>query len=225
MASGGLYHKFCSTSYIVSSCLTTLLLPLTVCIYRFSFYVFIYLLIYSFIYLLICCIPLVWPSPLCLSSATTTVFLLYPSCQLPLSVFLTTLSVFLLQHLPPPPPPPTIMSCVALSLLLVLSLAALTATQQFGYHLPLDFQNLLRDNLITSFSCEGRPYGYYADVENDCIIFHICNPVKGFDGEIAKTYHYSFICNHDTMFDQKLGVCNLYENSFPCHEADSLYNV
>ena len=26
----------------------------------------------------------------------------------------------------------------------------------------------IRENLVDEFKCEGRPYGYYADVANDC---------------------------------------------------------
>lgn len=35
----------------------------------------------------------------------------------------------------------------------------------------------IRSDITDNFSCAGRPYGYYADVENDCQIFHVCLPV------------------------------------------------
>merc|ERR1712080_807774 len=38
-------------------------------------------------------------------------------------------------------------------------------------------------NIQTSFSCEGRIYGYYANVELFCQIFHVCQPVTYADGE------------------------------------------
>lgn len=35
----------------------------------------------------------------------------------------------------------------------------------------------IRSDITDNFSCVGRSYGYYADVENDCQIFHVCLPV------------------------------------------------
>lgn len=39
-------------------------------------------------------------------------------------------------------------------------------------------QSILSSPVRTSFSCIGRDYGYFADVENNCEIFHICVPVS-----------------------------------------------
>ena len=47
----------------------------------------------------------------------------------------------------------------------------------------------------------GRPYGYYADVANECQIFHICYPVVYADGE-EEMFKWSFICPNGTIFDQ-----------------------
>lgn len=44
----------------------------------------------------------------------------------------------------------------------------------------------------TSFSCQDRPYGYYADVEADCQVFHICN----------NNAKWSFRCPNQTLFNQ-----------------------
>lgn len=41
----------------------------------------------------------------------------------------------------------------------------------------------------TGFSCHGKPYGYYADVESGCQDYHICNPVS-FAGKFVQYYKY-----------------------------------
>ena len=44
------------------------------------------------------------------------------------------------------------------------------------------------DNLIQeideTFTCDDKSYGYYADVQNECKIFHVCNPIMNEDGEV-----------------------------------------
>ena len=50
-----------------------------------------------------------------------------------------------------------------------------------------------------------QPYGYYADVDNDCKIFHVCLPLQqlfplNFTTPI--TYQFSFFCNLHTVFSQ-----------------------
>lgn len=59
----------------------------------------------------------------------------------------------------------------------------------------------IRADISDSFSCEGREYGYYADVDNDCQLFHVCLPVTYSTGRI-QTFRWSFICPDDTVFNQ-----------------------
>ena len=66
--------------------------------------------------------------------------------------------------------------------------------------LPSDSRTI-RDNIVDEFTCDGRPYGYYADVANECQIFHICYPVTYADGE-EEMFKWSFICPNGTIFDQ-----------------------
>nr|XP_027224321.1 uncharacterized protein LOC113816474 [Penaeus vannamei] len=44
----------------------------------------------------------------------------------------------------------------------------------------------------TSFSCADRPYGYYADTEANCQVFHIC----------LNNNIWSFLCPNQTLFNQ-----------------------
>ncbi|XP_024081237.1 uncharacterized protein LOC112126419 [Cimex lectularius] len=50
----------------------------------------------------------------------------------------------------------------------------------------------------TSFSCTGRPIGYYADVETDCQVYHMC-------GEGGRQYSYA--CPNTTLFHQRMLIC------------------
>uniref|UniRef100_A0A0P4WT81 Chitin-binding type-2 domain-containing protein n=1 Tax=Scylla olivacea TaxID=85551 RepID=A0A0P4WT81_SCYOL len=66
----------------------------------------------------------------------------------------------------------------------------------------------------TSFSCQDRPYGYYADVEADCQVFHICN----------NNAKWSFRCPNQTLFNQQYLVCD-YQANVDCGVAASLYTI
>jgi len=94
---------------------------------------------------------------------------------------------------------------------------------QFAYKLPTDAELTLTSRLNPSFSCEGRPYGYYADQGNNCEIFHICLPVQDQAGVIQETLQYSFACPNTTVFDQSSLTCNYPEYSVPCSQAASFY--
>jgi len=61
--------------------------------------------------------------------------------------------------------------------------------------------NSIRENIVDEFTCDGRSYGYYADVANDCQLFHICYPVAYPDGQ-EEMLKWSFICPNQTIFDQ-----------------------
>ncbi len=43
-----------------------------------------------------------------------------------------------------------------------------------AFYIPHNDSPFLPPPLVDVFSCDGRPYGYYADVANECQIFHIC---------------------------------------------------
>merc|ERR1712106_813880 len=74
-----------------------------------------------------------------------------------------------------------------------------------------------------SFSCEGQAYGYYADVDSGCEVFHICLPIEDNKGEIIETAKYSFFCGNQTIFDQESLTCNHPDDAFPCDQSPSLF--
>lgn len=49
--------------------------------------------------------------------------------------------------------------------------------------------SVLLGSISTSFSCLDRPYGYYADQENSCRVFHVCYPALFSTGAV-ETYQY-----------------------------------
>ncbi|XP_068230768.1 dr1-associated corepressor homolog isoform X1 [Palaemon carinicauda] len=88
-------------------------------------------------------------------------------------------------------------------------------------NLPSGATRLL-GSISSSFSCTNRPYGYYADQDNACRVFHVCNPALFSDGKI-ETYQYSFMCGEGTVFDQSEMTCNVEYDATPCQEAASFY--
>jgi hypothetical protein len=65
----------------------------------------------------------------------------------------------------------------------------------------------------TSFDCNNQLWpGYYADVEAQCQVFHICAMNKTFD----------FLCPNGTIFSQENLVC-VWWNQFECSNAPNLY--
>ena len=59
----------------------------------------------------------------------------------------------------------------------------------------------IRNNIVDTFSCEGKIYGYYADIDNECQLFHVCYPVDLPDGT-KQVFKWSFICPEETIFNQ-----------------------
>lgn len=64
-----------------------------------------------------------------------------------------------------------------------------------GLLLP-DNATLIRENIVDTFSCQDRIYGYYADMANECQVFHVCMP------QTRSSIRWSFICPAETVFNQ-----------------------
>ncbi|XP_060527088.1 mucin-16-like [Cylas formicarius] len=65
----------------------------------------------------------------------------------------------------------------------------------------------------TVFSCRGIESGYYADLDTDCQVFHICA-----DGKKI-----SFLCPNGTIFQQSELICEWW-NKVNCSDSPNLYN-
>ncbi|KAL7638667.1 UNVERIFIED_CONTAM: hypothetical protein RMT77_011239 [Armadillidium vulgare] len=108
--------------------------------------------------------------------------------------------------------------------LLTFALLVVATSARMAYVFPSGYEYITGEVRAT-FSCENRPYGYYADVDNFCRIFHICLPIPDENGNILDTYQYSFICGNQTIFNQETLTCDFPEYSFPCDQAASLYDL
>ncbi|XP_067118219.1 U-scoloptoxin(01)-Er1a-like [Centruroides vittatus] len=107
-----------------------------------------------------------------------------------------------------------LVSCLALT-------SALPRTKRQAYALP-DGVELLIGSIKTSFTCSGD--GYFADVENNCQIFHVCQTVVREDGS-PETYQWSFMCGNQTIFNQYSLTCADPYESVPCGSARDFFYV
>uniref|UniRef100_A0A1A9WLH0 Chitin-binding type-2 domain-containing protein n=1 Tax=Glossina brevipalpis TaxID=37001 RepID=A0A1A9WLH0_9MUSC len=83
----------------------------------------------------------------------------------------------------------------------------------------------IRADITDGFSCRNRTYGYYADVDNDCQIFHVCLPVTYADGK-ESTFRWSFICPEETVFSQDSFTCMRPEDMvITCEESFKYYEL
>ncbi|XP_034241934.1 uncharacterized protein LOC117645707 [Thrips palmi] len=78
--------------------------------------------------------------------------------------------------------------------------------------------------LSERFSCAGRHYGYYADPDNDCQLFHVCLPVQFDDGRGAM-YKWSFVCPEETIFNQETFTCSRREDAISCQDSERFYGL
>ncbi|XP_064095591.1 uncharacterized protein LOC135207681, partial [Macrobrachium nipponense] len=65
------------------------------------------------------------------------------------------------------------------------------------------------------FSCDGKEFGYYSDVESNCQQYHVCNPVNFGNGHV-KYYKYSFSCSDAMRWDPIKRVCASLSTASPC---------
>merc|ERR1712170_18283 len=121
------------------------------------------------------------------------------------------------------PQSPTLPAIFATAVLFVLGSLKEVVSQDDVVSLPAGSDAVLSSPYVDSFSCEGQAYGYFADVQNNCEVFHICYPLTDETGRITEYLKWSFFCGNGTVFDQEALVCNHPEDAFPCEESPSLY--
>ncbi|XP_053211420.1 U-scoloptoxin(01)-Cw1a-like [Panonychus citri] len=66
--------------------------------------------------------------------------------------------------------------------------------------IPVSPQQLAADSV--DFDCTGRSAGYYADVSQECKVYHVCTPTE------SETIRHSFNCPEGTAFDQTTFTCD-----------------
>merc|ERR1712226_47158 len=73
----------------------------------------------------------------------------------------------------------------------------------------------------TSFLCDERVPGYYADPEADCQLFHICVDEDQLTPPLTD---YTFLCPNGTIFSQQYFVCDWWFN-VDCSVTESFYSL
>ncbi|KAK8782984.1 hypothetical protein V5799_015675 [Amblyomma americanum] len=90
-----------------------------------------------------------------------------------------------------------------------------------AYLLP-DGAELLLGTVKTTFKCPSD--GYFADVDNDCKVFHICHDAFGPEGAVGhEMQQFSFLCGNQTMFNQLSLTCAYEDDAVPCENAKDFY--
>ncbi|XP_045612061.1 U-scoloptoxin(01)-Cw1a [Procambarus clarkii] len=108
--------------------------------------------------------------------------------------------------------------------LVVLCGVVALAAARMAYFFPSGYEDLVGE-VSQSFSCDGRPYGYYADVDNACRVFHVCLPIQDDLGQTSAVDQFTFVCPNQTVFNQESLTCTSAEDAFPCQQAASLYDL
>lgn len=89
--------------------------------------------------------------------------------------------------------------------------------------LPVGSTKILGDKIDTSFDCSGRAYGYYADVKNQCKVYHVCSP-KTDEFGVRFYEHFSFVCAEGLIFDQRKITCVPgREASHQCSDSEKYF--
>ncbi|GFU29277.1 chitin-binding type-2 domain-containing protein [Nephila pilipes] len=110
--------------------------------------------------------------------------------------------------------------CLALLFVSGLALsAAASRSKRAAYDLP-DGAELLVGAVRTSFVCNNE--GYYADIDNNCQIFHVCHTVTHADGK-SDMLQWSFLCGNQTIFNQFSFTCTSPEDAVPCGSASDFF--
>ncbi|KAL7638668.1 UNVERIFIED_CONTAM: hypothetical protein RMT77_011240 [Armadillidium vulgare] len=97
------------------------------------------------------------------------------------------------------------------------------AAARMAYQFSDGYLEVLGAEPTQAFTCENRPYGYYADTANDCKVFHICLPLEDGEGQVLEVHQFSFFCGNQTVFSQESLTCVHPEDSLPCTEAEAFY--
>ncbi|XP_050049801.2 uncharacterized protein [Dermacentor andersoni] len=97
---------------------------------------------------------------------------------------------------------------------------ALPRSKRAAYELP-DGVEFIVGSVKTSFTCPAKN-GYFADVDNNCQIFHVCNVVPKDDGS-TEVQQYSFFCGNQTVFNQFSLTCAFPEDAVPCRSSPDFF--
>lgn len=110
---------------------------------------------------------------------------------------------------------------LVLAFVCIVTVNAASRAKRAAYELP-DGAEILIGSVKTSFACPQGAFGYFADVDNNCNIFHICHPVTDEDG-VTETQQFTFLCGNQTVFNQLSFTCAYPEEAVPCGQAPDFF--
>lgn len=87
--------------------------------------------------------------------------------------------------------------CQYLLISSLIAVLGLSVSGDEGHHIERRWADF--PNVTFTFDCTDRAIGFYADVEQDCMIFHMCDE----DGR-----RIPYMCGSETSFNQKFRVCD-----------------
>jgi len=90
-------------------------------------------------------------------------------------------------------------------------LSGVTSSDESSHHIEKRWADF--PNVTFTFDCTDRPIGFYADLEFDCMIFHLCDE----DGR-----RIPYMCGNETSFNQKFRVCD-WNYNVDCESSPDWY--
>ncbi|XP_037505158.2 U-scoloptoxin(01)-Cw1a isoform X4 [Rhipicephalus sanguineus] len=111
------------------------------------------------------------------------------------------------------------MKAVAL-LILAAVVVAVPRSRRQAVSLPDGVELLLGRAANSNFQCTRD--GYYADVETNCQVFHVCRGVTKEDGNVEYEHH-AFACGNQTVFNQASFTCAFIDEAIPCSNAKDFF--
>jgi len=90
-------------------------------------------------------------------------------------------------------------------------LSGVTSSNENSHHIEKRWADF--PNVTFTFDCTDRPIGFYADLEFDCMIFHLCDE----DGR-----RIPYMCGNETSFNQKFRVCD-WNYNVDCESSPDWY--
>lgn len=94
-----------------------------------------------------------------------------------------------------------------------------TTTETTTSSEPIDFTSYKN---TSTFSCDGKITGYYADVKLNCRVYHFCTQLDGVDGPSYQRM--SYMCLENSFFDQgDLNCVDQADLKVTCDKAEAQY--
>lgn len=109
---------------------------------------------------------------------------------------------------------------VFVALFAVVYAASVSRSKREAFVLPDGIEYYVA-NTRTNFQCSSS--GYFADVEANCQLFHVCVQQDHADGR-SELAQYTFACGNQTVFSQFSMTCAHEAEAIPCAQsADFFY--